>query len=301
MPIVPFNVTLPPSCDLGQLGIAAELITSVEVICRRRINTVYRICCGGKWHVLKWIERPEMSVELLAYELLEQNGVPVLPYRAGKQALLLEDLAHSGTWRLADEADLARAEIGVAIALWYRRLHDVGRQLLANGAGGHIALHCEAEKVTTSSVRSLVPRLGLPEQTIYRAAELIEPIVQAARLRPQTLNYNDFDVSNLALHRTDTRRAIIFDYHLLGTGMAYSDYRNIITRLSGRAREAFGEAYGEVSEIEQALDAPIATLHALLQVAESPQQPVWAMRLVEQVHDGTLERQLREAMNAIQA
>ena len=295
----PPQAALPASCDLASLGLAAEAVTSVEVICRRRINTVYRICCAGKWHVLKWIQRPEMSVELAAYELLGQRGVPLLPHRPGKQALLLEDLDHCDAWRLAAEADMDREETGSAVAAWYRRFHDAGRRLLATNRGALGALRCEAEKVTAEGVRALAARLSLPEPAMRTAAEQIVPIVQAILRQPQTLNYNDFHWSNLALSNTDAPQAIVFDYHLLGVGMAYSDCRNVSTCLRGRGREAFWAACGPVNELERVLDAPVATLHGLLQAAESPRMPTWAGALMGQVLDGTLDRQLRQASAAI--
>jgi len=290
---------LPATCDLRQLGLAEADITSVEVICRRRINTVYRLRGAGTWYVLKWIEQPERSVELRAYELLARGGVPVLPYRAGERALLLEDLGHSPTWRLAEEGDMEREETGVAVAKWYRSFHDAGRQLLATMPGAFGGLRCEAEKVTAAAVQALRDRFNLPEAVIRQAAEQIDAIVQAVLRQPRTLNYNDFDWSNLALPRIGGAPAIVFDYHLLGAGMAYSDCRNVARCLRGRAREAFWEAYGAISELERVLDGPVTTLHALLQAAESPRLPTWAGALIEHVRDGTLEGQLREARAAI--
>ncbi|MEX0776404.1 MAG: hypothetical protein WD042_11935 [Phycisphaeraceae bacterium] len=55
--------------ELAQLELTSEAITSVEVIGRRRVNTIYRIHCDGRWHVLKRVERPEISNELLATAL----------------------------------------------------------------------------------------------------------------------------------------------------------------------------------------------------------------------------------------
>ena len=81
--------------------------------------------------------------------------------------------------------------------------------------------------------------------------------------------------------------------------MAASDCRNAGTCLRGRARDGFFQTYGPVDERERVLDAPVATLHALLQAAESAGVPPWAGALMEQVRDGTLERQLYRARAAI--
>jgi hypothetical protein len=113
---------------------------------------------------------------------------------------------------------------------------------------------------------------------------------------PQTLNYNDFHWSNLAVNRTARSSVIVFDYHLLGQGIAYSDCRNVMGCLQGNGRQAFIEAYGPVSPYEPVLDAPIATLHALIQASECPKLPSWAHPLIEAVRNGTFEREFRAAI-----
>lgn len=299
MPAPPPGDELPALCDLHQLGLLREDVTSVEVICRRRINTVYRIQHAGTWYVLKWIEQPQKSVEMLAYSALSKSGVPVLPYRAGDRALLLEDLAHSQAWRLAEESDMEREHTGAAVARWYRDLHHAGRALLATEPGDSSPFRCEAEGLTPDAVLSLADRLRLPEGMIRQAAGRIGRVVQAVLQQPNTLTYNDFHWSNLALSKSGDLRAVVFDYHLLGAGMAYSDCRNATMCLQGRAREAFWRAYGSASELERVLDGPVATLHALLQAAELPRLPAWAKPLMDQVCDGTFEAQLRQAEDAI--
>jgi hypothetical protein len=292
---------LPEECDLGQLGLSQAQVSSVEVICRRRINTIFRVCCGGRWFVLKWIDRPEMSTELLAYCLLAQERVPVLPHKAGDRALLLEDLASSSEWRLADEADMTREETGRGIAAWYRRFHEAGRKLLLQRAPGLAGLGREADRVTPASVRALQIRLGLNDARVLDwAAAHVDPVVQAIRFLPRTLNYNDFHWSNLAINKTDGSSVIVFDYHLLGQGLPYSDCRNVMGCLQGNARQAFAEAYGPVGPYEPVLDAPIATLHALLQASECSTLPRWAHPLIEAVRDGTFERELRAAIDVAQ-
>lgn len=291
---------LPHSCDIRRLGLSPDEITSVEPISQRHINTIYRICCNGRWYVLKCIDRPEMSTELLAYRLLLQERVPVLPHRAGENALLLEDLAHSEVWRLAEEADMAREETGRAIAEWYRRFHDAGRRLLARQTPGLDSLQREADRVTATSVRSLPTRLALRNVRVLDwAAEQVEQVVRAIHQLPQTLSYNDFHWSNLAMRRTGGQEGIVFDYHLLGIGMAYSDCRNVVGSLLGGARDAFHETYGKTSDLERLLDAPVAVLHALLQAAECTPLPRWAGPLIDMIDNGTFERELHAALEAI--
>ena len=55
-------------------------------------------------------------------------------------------------------------------------------------------------------------------------ADNIDRIRNAAITSAETLTYNDFHWTNLALSRNvEPIRAVVFDYHLLGLGLRYSD------------------------------------------------------------------------------
>jgi hypothetical protein len=120
----------------------------------------------------------------------------------------------------------------------------------------------------------------------------------ATRAQATTLNYNDFEWTNLALSRevTSEHRGIVFDYHLLGIGPAYSDYRNVTGSLEGLAREAFHEAFGPVDEREAILDAPMSVLYGLNVALERAQFPGWATGLLNEVVSGDLALKLRKAI-----
>ena len=57
------------------------------------------------------------SVEIRSYALLEKLGVPTLPVHGrSDNAIVLEDLEVSPTWRLAREADCEKQATGRAVA-----------------------------------------------------------------------------------------------------------------------------------------------------------------------------------------
>ena len=130
------------------------------------------------------------------------------------------------------------------------------------------------------------------------AAEHIEALKDGLRSLPETLTYNDFHWTNLALsrHQRPEFRAVVFDYHLLGIGLAASNCRNVGGSLGAAARAAFWVAYGAVDERAAALDAPVATLHALRVAVQRPELPRWALPLVHEVTTGELEAKLRHAL-----
>jgi len=94
-------------------------------------------------------------------------------------------------------------------------------------------------------------------------------------------------------------RAIVYDYHQLGLGLAYSDCRSVSGSLSGFARSAFWETYGAPDEREAVLDAPVSVLVALKIAVQRPRFPKWAEGLLETVRSGDLEKSLRRALEIL--
>jgi hypothetical protein len=247
--------------------------------------------------VLKWFGDAEQSTEVRGYALLQGLGVPTLPVHGRTDhALLLEDLETSPTWRLAQEADVDREETGVAVARWYRALHAAGERLLAGPEGFPPFLTREVDALNPEAILEIGQKLDLAHDPVWAlAAETIEALKGAMHALPETLNYNDFYWTNLALSRQEetSLRAIVFDYHMLGIGLRYSDCRNVAGSLGERAAAAFWEAYGAVDERERVLDGPAALLYGLLVAVRRPRFPRWAEGLVDAVRSGELERSLR--------
>jgi len=294
---------LPRTCDLRRLGVDPADVTQIEAIGEKHGSRLFRVVCGAGSFVLKWFGVTAQAIEVRGYELLQQHGVPTLPVHGrADNALLLEDLASSPTWRLAEAADVERPETGVAIADWYRALHAAGRRMLGGPLGAPHFLGREPDALDSASVVEIGQKLGNESDPVWRlAADHIEALKSALRSLPETLNYNDFHWSNLALSRPvgPPLRAIVYDYHLLGIGPAYSDCRNVCGSLGERARAAFWEAYGPVHEREAVLDAPVAILYALRVAVQMPRLPRWADGCVLQARNGELAASLRRALEAL--
>jgi len=266
---------------------------------RRHGHALYRLACGTRSFVLKWFADPmQAGVEMGAYALLTQLGVPTLQvYGSATNMLLLEDLAASPTWRLATNADVEHAATGTAVATWHRVLHAAGRPFLADSQSIPGWLRREVDTVDAMSIQQTGERLGIATYPGWRlASEQIRLLQSEIHAIPTTLVYNDFHWTNLAMARHEPLRTIVYDYHLMGIGMPYSDYRNASGALGALAQSAFQATYGKVDEREALLDAPMAILHGLQVAAERPQLPGWATALVEEVKSGLFETKLRRAL-----
>ena len=239
---------------------------------------VYRTKKG----ILKVFRQKEHRREIRFYEILQARGVPTLQVLARKRnALLLEDLERSPAWRLGRAEDMDDPAIARAIAAWYRALHAAGREYPALRE-----LPGETDVLTEENLRALAERF--PCEAFWPTL-LANYAAFWARLQalPQTLTYNDFYWSNLAVARDGTA-ALMFDYNLAGRGTAYGDVRNVTFSLSEAAAEAFREAYGPVCPAEQRADAVAGVLVALWTAAQRKQFPQWGEALLAELADGTL-------------
>jgi hypothetical protein len=203
----------------------------------------------------------------------------------------MEDLEHSQCWRLATAEDMSAAGTGLALAAWYKSLHHAGSQVFCHQLTMPTALHPWYEDLSVESLTRVGVRLGLTNKDDWpQAVHAIEPLKAKIRRLPQTFNYDDFAMENLALSRNfqEPLQAIVFDYDCFTIGPAYTDWGNVTYSLEGEACEAFIKAYGPVSQIERLLDAPFATLQGLYVASQRMKLPGWARPLLESVDDGSL-------------
>ena len=263
---------------LEEMGLGASFLGEVELIQERHRNRLFRITLDDSSYILKVFGDPRISREVGAYALLKDLGVPTLSVIARiPDALLLEDVEASTHLRLAYEEDVGEAEVGVALAGWYRALHHAGSRLQAHQTKPSF-LWREIEELTASSILEIASKVGGSDQSGWIAlADNIERIKNAAISCGETLTHNDFHWTNLALSRNDNLiRAVVFDYHLLGLGLRYSDCRNVTGSLGPDAASAFWSAYGETDPREKVLDDLTAPLYVLVEAFRRPKFPSWA-------------------------
>jgi hypothetical protein len=230
--------------------------------------------------------RPALEVQV--YALLESLGVPTLKVHARSEtALLLEDLSASPTWRLAEEADAARPEVGAAVADWYLRLHQAGFELLSGGLAP-ACLTPWIDEITRPELEQAAARFDLENAPGWQPLlDNLEALKAAYRSLPQTFNYNDFYWGNLALSRSQPLNAVVFDYDNFRLGAAYSDLRNVLYSLGPAARSAFLERCGPPDPLGKVLDDPLSALYGLLVASRREQFPGWGRPVLEDLRLGT--------------
>ncbi len=291
---------LPDGLDLAVLGLRPESAPIVSVLRRRPTHAVYRVTGPEGSRILKWFAGAGPFVELTAYDVLAHLGVPTLPvYGRSQNAILVEDLDASPHWRQAVEADHDDPACGRAVAGWYRCLHAAGAGFLAGRDRVQWPFVPWLDLVHADSLGQAATALGLADvPDLWQAIAVLDRLLAIYRRQPQTLNYQDFALENLALSRTasDTR-AIVYDYDWFTIGTSASDWRNVMSGLSGPAAAAFAAAYGPLDPAEARLDRPLALLHGLVIAADRPRLPAWARPLLAAVRDGSLAQDIRDALD----
>ncbi len=275
---------------LAKMGLCDSHPERVEPIRKKNGNHLYRIAFEGSTYVLKVFIDPDASREVRAYAMLRDLGVPTLRVISStNDALLLEDLYASEHLRLACQEDIGNPEVGVALASWYHALHRADWKSWTRHHGPSLVRR-EIDELTPDSILEVASRIRGPYQSRWvTLADNIDRIRNAAITSDETLTYNDFHWTNLALSRNAKPiRAVVFDYHLLGLGLRYSDCRNVTGSLGPVAADAFQSVYGETDPGEKVLDDLIAPLYALVEAFRRPRFPSWAEESLKLAESGEI-------------
>lgn len=255
--------------------------------------SLYRIKSEGKSHVLKVFGKQEDAREIENYRILSSLGILTLPLLgAAQNAILLPDVEASGEYRLGMENDLSDSQVARAIAKWYRELHTKGRTFLSDN---RIPMYDESELITLTNLELVAEKTDTKEGDLWRLIrEHFTMIRNRIDALPRTLTYNDFYWTNLIVSK-DRKKAFMFDYNLLGKGIAYGDIRNVTSSLSHEAAEAFLEEYGnDIAEEQIKADAFMAPLVTLFLAYEQEDFPSWANTSLMKLKNGDILRYLKE-------
>ena len=292
--------TFPPEVDFESLNIQRSEIQQLTILRQTQTHLVCQLVCEQGSYILKWFNSPASGIEIRVYALLQNYGVRTLPvHQQTRQALLLEDLQNSPSWRLAHDHDMGRAETGRAVAEWYRSLHRAGRDALEGNDDQTSFLRPWVSEITPQSLESAGAVFSLGDKRPWRMAVENHTQMKALYLAlPQTFNYNDFAAENLALSRSEGPpfQAVVFDYDCFSLGVPYSDYRNVAYALKEAAQDAFAESYGPISESERLLDEPLDLLYGIVIASRRETAPSWVAPNLAALESGRLESLILRAL-----
>jgi predicted nucleotidyltransferase len=258
--------------------------TTLSLIRDKDGVSVWRVASDSDSFVMKCFDKPEYRREIANYGLLNSLGVPTLKVVAHTDcSLVIEDIERS-VYRLGTMEDINDPNIAEKIALWYKTLHQNGREY----ANAHDFMD-EYDSLTIENLNLIQEKTGTSGMRVWQVIEEhFTPIRSTVMSLSRTLVYTDFHFTNLAVAH-DGSSALIFDYNFLYKSYVYSDIRNVCYSLGNdEAKSAFLSAYGAFEEYEVIVDDVASVLSALLTACQRKVFPNWANDLLEMVKDGRL-------------
>ena len=279
--------------QLAEMGVRTPVCSLIRT---KDGISLYRVESEGKKLILKVFERGEDAREIDNYLMLSKLKIQTLPLLGyTKNAILLPEVESSDEYRLGKESDLSDTKVAGAIARWYTKLHKMGYEYLTDS---EIPMYDESDMLTADNMGMIAEKTGTVEnmlwQTIAQNYNMIRSLIDAL---PRTLTYNDFYWTNLIVSK-NSEIAFMFDYNLLGKGIAYGDIRNVTSSLSNDASEAFIQEYGDnIDEEEKKADAFISPLVTLINACEHETFPSWAKGSLEELKNGDVLKHLKEWLN----
>lgn len=255
--------------------------------------SVTRVFARDSSYVIKCFERVEYRREIDMYKLLGDLGLKTMKVVSQSQkSLLLEDLARSEGFRLAQKDDMKKEEVARALGRYYSTLHQKGREYLKQEASA--SFYSELDLLTPDNLQMIKDQSGYVDEEYWaevnrRLLELKE-YYQANR----TITYNDFFFGNAVIAK-DLGEAYMFDYNFLGEGLAYFDLSNVMHGLDEQCRHVFLASYGDYSNYEQFANAIFSPLIGLIIAYKRETIPSWAKDDIAKLKSGTLKKVLMEA------
>lgn len=280
--------------ELSRLGLEPRDNIRLQEIRNKDGIYLYEIEYEGNFYVLKYFVKEEHTREIKNYSILRELDIPTIQvHGCTDKSLLLEDLNKSGNYRLGVEVDMDNMEVARLLAVWYKKLHSRGSEYVAKRDN---SLYRETDDINRENIELVRGKSNTMDNPLWGLIlDNLEFISKKIRSMGETLTYNDFYWTNLAVGR-DGSTAIMFDYNFLGIGYRYADVRNVCSSLSAEAGRIFLEAYGEINEEEKVVDEFICHIINLISAYKRPIFPGWAKESLDAVSSGEVEKTFRRIL-----
>lgn len=281
--------------ELYELGLIHTEDIILDEIRNKDGLYLYRIKYRKDKYVLKYFLNDKYLREISNYIILQNLNIPTIKLIGyTNRSLLLEDLDRSFDYRLGIESDLKDEEVIRTLAKWYKKLHMEGIKKISKSSEG---FYRETDCITKENIELIKKKSNICDNKVWELIlENIDVILGKIAMCEETLTYNDFYFTNLAVAR-DKSKSLMFDYNFLGIGFKYNDIRNVCSSLSKGLGEIFIEEYGEINEHEKIIDEGISIVIGLIQAYKGKTVPGWADKLLESVNNGELEKSIYKIIN----
>lgn len=238
--------------------------------------------------VLKYFEKEIYRREIAYYRLFDQwqlKTMSVLAYYP--DGLLLENIHENPDFDLTSKADLEEKTHLVALAQWYRALHEKGRIYAQENKD----LYSEMALIDAEAIGRLQDKHA-SHKDFWLLLKKKNKGVQAYVDTHKTLTYNDFFYGNM-IHSQNLDEAYMFDYNFVGTGLVYFDISNVLSGLPQAMHKHFLKAYGPIGCLEKEINDVFSHVICLILAYERDLFPQWGQASLDLLEAGVLYDRLK--------
>lgn len=280
--------------ELDRFGISYKHVHLQEIQNKDGIY-VFRVLYKNNYYVLKYFLNDEYTREIKNYLILKALDIPTIKvFGYTDRSLLLEDLEKSKDYRLGKKSDLTDIQVAKALAIWYSDLHNKGKKYVFEKGNN---LYRQNDVITEQNINLIKNKSNTRDNKVWKLIlDNYDLIFNKVRNLEETLNYNDFYWTNLAVSN-NKKEAIMFDYNLLGIGFRYNDIRNVCSSLSEESGKVFIEEYGDINENEKIIDDGISPLVTLIFAYSHSKFPNWAKESLATIYNGELEKAIEKILD----
>lgn len=277
--------------ELFKLGLSETNHIDLQKIRDKDGIYLFRVNYKNKYYIIKYFFKEEYKREIKNYSIFKELNISTIKvFTHTDRSILLEDLERSENYRLGVKSDLSDIEVAKLLAEWYLDLHNKGQKYIADKCDN---FYREIDIITKENLELVKYRSNTSGYKVWSIIlDNYDLIFNKIEDLEKTLTYNDFYWTNLAVsnHR---KKAIMFDYNLLGIGYRYSDIRNVCSSLSEEAGKVFIKEYGNINKTEKVMDDGLSILITLILAYKRSKFPEWAKESLNAVFNGELERAFR--------
>ena len=254
---------------LEQNNIETSDIKDYEILSFRYGIYVIRIITKNqKTYIVKTFDKDQKEIN--NYKLLEKLKIKTIKFSLpSSTAIVFEDLDNSNDYKLAVWEDLFVTDVIKGLATWFKKLHTKGRDYL-----------CSNDENLDDFLMLLINEeniLFLKTKTNYENEDFwhlflnnITTISDYMKTN-RTITHNDFYFGNVVVSK-DKKDAFMFDYDLLGEGLAAYDIYLVLKNLNTKFKSTFLDEYGEYSEIDYKIVDIFYTLRFLISEYKEDEQ-----------------------------
>lgn len=242
--------------------------------------------------ILKYFGNDEFRREIYYYSLFRNTSIQTINVlKFWEDAILLENMNNNSKCRLATQEDLLNKKIVVALAKWYKGLHNMGREVLKRENNG--ITYSEINLLNNDELNILKEKIAYKNENYWILLHEMIHKIYPYYLRNQSITYNDFYFGNVIVSK-DRNEAFMFDYNFVGKGLAYFDVANVLSGLDPKMHNVFLQAYGESNEFEKDINKVISPIIALIIAFKKDAFPYWAKVYLNRLVSDELYSELLE-------